>query len=1089
MRVHGVDKRTQRKKKTLSPVWDRTFNFEFHGMKRSELEQAKVELLVIDHNLILPNKIIGAYSIDLTSVYFQENHVFHKCWFALFDPEQDVEGCVGFLRADIEVLGPGDEPTVFEAITDDPSQEKTILCAKIKPTSHLITAEIYRAEGLAPVNILSRQSDSFVRVGYGGVERQTRTVDGSSNPHFNQIVFLSAMLPNHSKFLRLEVVSGSAVSETVLGAAFIPLNTFLNTNDLKPTWVNLYGPLLSCDAKTSRQLSANGAKCGTCYRGRVLVRLSSRNEPAAVSEVVDIDYKPPFFSVPNPLAKVYTLFIDVYEANELPSKTKGILHFNIGPYFLKTDLRAVKDGRINWQLQVPEKKVNFPMDAAQIPDLIVYFADEDAESRRMSYARVPAATFFAIDTASYEKALIPSMVKLREERSHDLVDDYSFPGFLVIRPILVGFTPPPRPSLHLSPNPLDYRLLDASVQQQPPDQFGSNYPQTRNYKLALFVYVARDLASGEPDGTTNPFISFTTNGQTARTKTISRTLNPDFYETVLMDISVNHDPYSPPPALVVLANHQKAKNGSLQEQQVLLGRYWMMLNTKVKKKLVVSKHPRHVVDIFNGKPRWLPLIYDKKNQVDGKLLLGYSLIPAESFDAVKLPSSLKPKGSFQELTLFSVGFRDFVKKIVGNNVDNICYDIKINSAFRAPQSGKQESEDSFMQTNVFSQKLNASHPIRLMLEVPAIKALCPVMEVFLHRVSLLGEKQFLGLAQYPLSKELGFIYGDEEDRDYQQKWNDFFVLDKKIGKAEEKKGPNRPKVRKIKPENKLLYIDHMLYEIDEKELTRGNLNELTPQNIHKQRLLNNSRVLLNEGDELPRGVEAEPNFSDEDLAITDELSSKVLSQNPDRLDFLAKAAHENGAGPDGGPDQGFNARELLEEAEERAHDKRDVASENARLKSHDKENRPLNQHPFANNLQVNLLQDNKYFTFQPNNLDSSKKKSFKRHSKERKGTRIQQELRSMGYIHDSSFQTEQTELNSEQPDSERRRFTKEQMVLKFDEILEDEGEQRELSNLDLNSSKNFSVLSSGLSDKGVDYNEVFFPENPQAILAKRKTKG
>jgi len=69
--------------------------------------------------------------------------MYHKTWFTLFDLNEVVEGCIGFVKATIEVLGPGDEPTILEGITDDPSLEKTIISPKIRPTGHLIMAEVY----------------------------------------------------------------------------------------------------------------------------------------------------------------------------------------------------------------------------------------------------------------------------------------------------------------------------------------------------------------------------------------------------------------------------------------------------------------------------------------------------------------------------------------------------------------------------------------------------------------------------------------------------------------------------------------------------------------------------------------------------------------------------------------------------------------------------------------------------------------------------------------------------------------------------------------------------------------------------------
>lgn len=99
--------------------------------------------------------------------------MFYKTWFTLFDFEEKLEGCIGYVKATIEVLGPNDEPTIMEAITDDPSAEKTVISNKIRPEGHLIMVEVYRAEYLSPVDVTERNLNPFVRIKYGGLHQET----------------------------------------------------------------------------------------------------------------------------------------------------------------------------------------------------------------------------------------------------------------------------------------------------------------------------------------------------------------------------------------------------------------------------------------------------------------------------------------------------------------------------------------------------------------------------------------------------------------------------------------------------------------------------------------------------------------------------------------------------------------------------------------------------------------------------------------------------------------------------------------------------------------------------------------------------
>jgi hypothetical protein len=49
----------------------------------------------------------------------------------------------------------------------------------------------------------------------------------------------------------------------------------------------------------------------------------------------------------------------------------------------------MENGRAIFYQSLEDKKIVMPVNIDEIPDLIVYFADEDKEVRRHSFARVP----------------------------------------------------------------------------------------------------------------------------------------------------------------------------------------------------------------------------------------------------------------------------------------------------------------------------------------------------------------------------------------------------------------------------------------------------------------------------------------------------------------------------------------------------------------------------------------------------------------------------------------------------------------------------------------------------------------------------
>lgn len=103
--------------------------------------------------------------------------------------------------------------------------------------------------------------------------------------------------------------------------------------------------------------------------------------------------------------------------------------------------------------------------------------------------------------------------------------------------------------------------------------------------------------------------------------------NPNFYQAVTMDIDINDDKLVPPPTIIILLKHQRYDKKNRKTESVLLGRYWMSLktvnNVMLKDKLDGSNVK---LDFIFQKPTWIPMIYDKHEKIDGRILMSYSLI-------------------------------------------------------------------------------------------------------------------------------------------------------------------------------------------------------------------------------------------------------------------------------------------------------------------------------------------------------------------------------------------------------------------------------------------------------------------------------
>lgn len=818
--------KTRKVKRTLTPVWDQQFNFEFERLTKSQLETMKISIEVIDKGLVdIFNSHLGGYEVDLTTVYFNLNHMFHKTWFTLFDFEENFEGCMGYVKATIEVLGPRDEPTIVEAITDDPSGERTVISSKIRPKGHMIIAEVYRAEYIAPIALGSRYVNPYVKVKYGGIEKSTKRLSNTANPDFNQIMFIPVMLPNHSKNVYIELYDYGVVSDTLIGSAIVPFNCFKDSDNFKPLWINIYGPPSSATGPDAHIIAVNGHKSGTTFRGRILMRFASHDENNPVGNVLPMEFRLPEVVVPNPPTKTYLLRIDLFEANELPTKNKAIFHFCVGPYLLKSSMKYIKEGesQVIWNEEIEERRLVLPMDVNQIPDFFIYFCDEDAESHRVSYARVRAAEFLSFGRPGQGNGARAKIVKFREDKTLKLLSEDAFPGFAVLRVELLAKASVPRPN-RVQFVSKSTRLNKEGELMKPPEE------ELSDYTLYICLYVARDLLPGQEDGTSNPRVSIKVQGLTQTSKTQYYTLNPNYNEVIKFRLPRFQRNVLVSPTVIILVHHM-VSDGKGERVGALLGRYWLMLKLD-NEKVWVNKKEKDSLGrpisrrLYFEPPRWVPLIYDRDEKIRGRMLMGYTLTEGELDERY---FSMQEQAQMQYFTIYPFGFRDILfnhqKRInrvtfsIGINNSEVEFDFMEKDVTQL-FPGRQHmpiamSYAGHKEQDLIVENLSAyfNDKIRFRCRIPSKKELCPVMEVFLYLTDDRGRKTLLGTAQYELSRVLKHYYSEAEDRDYKGQWETNFYLDKLGQKEEAKHRTTRPKPQKFQPENAIIYNDNFVFDV------------------------------------------------------------------------------------------------------------------------------------------------------------------------------------------------------------------------------------------------------------------------------------
>jgi hypothetical protein len=205
--------------------------------------------------------------------------------------------------------------------------------------------------------------------------------------------------------------------------------------------------------------------------------------------------------------------------------------------------------------------------------------------------------------------------------------------------------------------------------------------------------------------------------------------NPNFYQCVTMDIEIIKDSLVPPPTIIILLKHQRYRKKKKSET-VLLGRYWMSLETE-KNVNLKDKWENQMLNFVFQRPSWIPMIYDKKEKIDGKILMSYTLIELDEtittirekkrdhvYQNLKLLSNaidngyvrdfsgedkyplmadyhMWPDSNLQELNIFMLGFRDVGLK---QKMPEMSCVLRIHGVIKKYEKGFKKVEEEEMET-------------------------------------------------------------------------------------------------------------------------------------------------------------------------------------------------------------------------------------------------------------------------------------------------------------------------------------------------------------------------------------------------------
>jgi len=729
-------KKTTIKKKTLNPIYNEQFYFEFKGLIMSQLEEASLVFRVMDYNgMVQPDTLIGTFEVDITTIYFSLNHEICNATLLLYDPDDKSASTSGMLKVNLECLGPKDEPNVHNAITQTPNtnKEKIMKPAALKPIGHNVEVNFFRAEHLPILDFSTEGIDAFAVVKYAGVVKSTKIVT-SFNPEWNQNIKLACMLPNQSKAVNVEIWDYDLLNKNDLVGTFkVDFKSFQD-KFLAPRWVNLYGPPVSAtEDDIAETMRLYGYDIGSHYMGRVLYSIGSYNEKDPKTKITNLNFKFPDNPEPVSAERTYILRVDLYEAQEVPDREMCIISITCGPYLIKSVPKKIKNGRCRIYQRFEDKKLVLPANLEEVPDIIVYFSDADKENRRHSFARFKVYDPNVKPDADPNKNILnppnPSLrsIKLKEDRSLNLVTDDEFPGYLFAKIGLYNQAPPARA------------------------EFKKEKIKFDRYQLRVMIHVARDLPPADQEGTSDPFIVVRAAGESRKTTVKRQTLNPGWYETLVMDVDIPSLKDSEvPEGISLLVYDSDSHRDEDYDEKELLGRAWLRIQNQPRE--YYDKLTKQRYSMIYQRPVWKSIIYDATEQYQGKILVSYALIPAEHKHMVPFKQNIQPESSIHKIHLFLIGVRDI-------NMDELGFLKPLHVSATFDVSGDSEEATETEKQLIVNNGANINMYKELTIGVPFSRALTPLLDVHLHGWKLgASTSQMIGYSSIDLKGTLDDFY-------------------------------------------------------------------------------------------------------------------------------------------------------------------------------------------------------------------------------------------------------------------------------------------------------------------------------------------
>ncbi len=155
----------------------------------SDFENEKIKISIYDFNKNDNLSLIGKCELNLTDVYFEENHKLEFKWTVFVNPNFNCSEIQGFLKFSAHLAGP-DDPS--EILSYESKQKKRnfncfILPPQVQIQTYQLRIQLLKGEKLIKMDDHG-SIDAYIQFELGNYSYKTKVIDNDPNPVWNYYI-------------------------------------------------------------------------------------------------------------------------------------------------------------------------------------------------------------------------------------------------------------------------------------------------------------------------------------------------------------------------------------------------------------------------------------------------------------------------------------------------------------------------------------------------------------------------------------------------------------------------------------------------------------------------------------------------------------------------------------------------------------------------------------------------------------------------------------------------------------------------------------------------------------------------------------